>query len=138
MNNDGDGHRAGAGTGVEASKRTQDGNEDGAGTGQRTGVGTGGRTQYRNEDGNGDGSERSSGDGNGNGGWNGDRDRDGDGRRIMCRTKAQGRQVRDSIWEGGGEAYTRKKSHKSCRRDVGNGRDLGGNRRNVDKKVLFQ
>ena len=31
--------------------------------------------------------------------------------------------------EGGREAKKRKKRHKSCRRDVGNGGDLGGKRK---------
>ena len=31
-----------------------------------------------------------------------------------------------------------KKPHKSCRRDVGNGGDLGGTRKSVDKKGLVQ
>ena len=34
----------------------------------------------------------------------------------------------NGIGEGGGEAKKRKKSYKSCRRDVGNGGDLGGKR----------
>ena len=46
----------------------------------------------------------------------------------MLRTRAQGREARDRIGEGGGEAKKRKKPHKSCRRDVGNGGDMGGNR----------
>ena len=33
------------------------------------------------------------------------------------------------IGEGGGEAKKRKKPHKSCRRHVGNGGDLGGKRK---------
>ena len=40
--------------------------------------------------------------------------------------------------EGGEEAKKRKKLYKSCGRDVGNGRDSGGNRKNVDKKALVQ
>ena len=32
----------------------------------------------------------------------------------------------DRIGEGGGEAKKRMKPHKSCRRHVGNGGDLGG------------
>ena len=42
------------------------------------------------------------------------------------------------IREGRGEAKKRKKKHRGCRRDVKNGGDLGGNRKNVDKKVLVQ
>ena len=34
----------------------------------------------------------------------------------------------DGIGEGGSEAQKRKKVHKSCRRDVGNGGNLGGKR----------
>ena len=65
-NNDGNGDRDGVETGVEASKRTQDGDGDGAGTGAGTGVETRGRTQDGNGDGSGDGNESSSGDGKGN------------------------------------------------------------------------
>ena len=73
--------------------------------GTRTAAGTGrdreqGRTQDRNGDGSGDINDSSSGDGNGV------EDGDGNG---------------DGIGEGGGEANKRKKPHKSCRRDVGNG-----------------
>ena len=35
----------------------------------------------------------------------------------------------DRIEEGEGVAKKRKKPHNSCRRDVGNGEDLGGNRK---------
>ena len=35
----------------------------------------------------------------------------------------------DRIGQGGGEAKKRKKPHKSCRRDVGNGGDLGVKRK---------
>ena len=62
-------------------------------------------------DGSGDGNENNSGDGNGN---------------------------EDRIEEGGREAKKRKKPHKSCRRHVGNGGDLDGKRKNVDKKGLVQ
>ena len=48
---------------------------------------------------------------------------------IMLRTGAQGREARDKIGEGGREAKKRKNSHKSCRRDVGNGAALGGNKK---------
>ena len=41
--------------------------------------------------------------------------------------------------EGAGEVKKREKLHKSCRRDMGNGRDLvGGKRKNVDEKGLVQ
>ena len=80
---------------------------------------TRGRTQYKNGDGSGDGNEISNGYGNRNG--NRDRDRN-----------------EDRIGEGGGEAKVRYKPHKSCKRDVGNGKDLGGEKKNVDKKGLVQ
>ena len=47
----------------------------------------------------------------------------------------------DRIGEGGGDAKKRKKPHESCRRDVGNEGDLGGEkkrRKNVDKIGLVQ
>ena len=69
---------------------------------------TRGQIQDENGDGRGDGNEISSGDGNG------DKDENGN---------------EDEIREGGGEAKKLKKLHKSCRRDVGNGRELGGNRK---------
>ena len=111
---DGDGAGAGTGTGVELNEGTQDGNGDGsgdgAGMGTRTGVETRRRTPDGNGDGNGgngDGSEDSSGDGNGN---------------------------EDRIGEDGREAKKRKKSQNSCRRQVGNGRDLGGKRKKCRKE----
>ena len=55
----------------------------------------------------------SSGDGNGDKGGNGDR-----------------------IGEGGGETKKRKKPHKSCRRHVGNGGDLGGKRKKRRKEKV--
>ena len=79
-----------------------DGDGDGAGT--RTGGQASKRTQNRNGNGSRDGNESSSGD------RNGDRNEDG-------------------IGEGKGEAKKRKKRHKSCRRDVGNGGDLGATRK---------
>ena len=110
---DGDGAGAGAGTGVEVNEGAQDGNgdgsRDGAGTGTGTGLETRRRTQDGNRDGNGDGSEDSSGDGNGDvDNENGNEDR---------------------IGEGGKEAKKRNKPHKSCRRHVGNGGDLGGKKK---------
>ena len=62
------------------------------------------RTQDGNGNGSGDGNESSSGDGNGGGN-------------------------EDGIGEGGGEAKKRMKPLKSCRRDVGNGGDLGGKKK---------
>ena len=44
----------------------------------------------------------------------------------------------DRIGEGGKEAKKRKKPHKSCRSDVGNGVDFGGKGKNVDKKGLVR
>ena len=105
----GTGNGAGPRTGVEASGKTHNGNgygsgdEVGTGTETRTGVGTRRRTQYRNEDGSRDGNEISNGYGNRNG--NRYRDRN-----------------EDRIREGGGEAKKRYKPHKSCKRDVGNGK----------------
>ena len=119
VNGDGDGDEAGTRTGVEASEGTQDGNGGRAGTGVRTGVETRGRTQDRNGDGSRDGNESGSGDGNG--------DEDGNANRN-----------KDGIGEGGGKAKKSKKPHKSCRRDVGNGGDLGGEKKNVEKKRLIQ
>ena len=118
---------AGTGAGVETRRRTQDGNGDGdenenssgdrngGVTGTGTGVETPGRTQDGNGDGSGDGNESSSGDGNGdeNGNGNGNEDR---------------------IGEGGGEAKKLKKPHKTCRRHVGNGGDLGGKRKTHKKE----
>ena len=108
---DGDGAGAGTGTGVEVNKGAQDGNGDGSGDGAGTGAGTGVETRRRTQDGNRDGSgngdESSSGDRNGDEDVNGNEDR---------------------IWEDGREAKKRKKTHKSCRRHVGKGVDLGGKR----------
>ena len=109
---DGAGAGAGAGAGVEVNKGAQDVNGDGGEAG--TGVETRRRTPDGNGDGNGDGSEDSSGDGNGdedNGNWNEDR-----------------------IGEGGREAKKRKKPQNSSRRQVGNGRDLGGKRKQCRKE----
>ena len=71
------------------------------------------QTQDGNGDGNGDGSEDSSGDGNG------DED-NGDG-------------SEDRIGEGRREAKKRKKSQNRCRRQVGNGGDLGGKKEKCRK-----
>ena len=99
----------------------QDGNGDGSGDGTGTGTGTGvgvgtrKRTSDGNGDGNGDGSEDSSGDGNGD-------DDNGNGNE-------------NRIGEGGREAKNRKKPQNSCRRRAGNGRDTGGKRKKVEKRV---
>ena len=116
MNGDGDGDGAETGTGTkgEVNKGVQDGNEDGSGdgvgTGMETGVETRERTQHDNCNGSRDVNGSSSGDGNG------DEDGNRDGNE-------------DGIGEGGGEAKKCKKSHKSCRRPVGNRRDLVGKRK---------
>ena len=80
---------------------------------------TRGRTRDGSEVGSGDGNESSCGN------VHGDEDRNGDGNE-------------DGIGEGGGEAKKRKEPYKSCRRHVGNGGDLGGKQKNVDKKGLIQ
>ena len=64
------------------------------------------RTQDGDGDGNGDGSEDSNGDGN----------------------EDENNGNEDRIEEGGREAKKRKKPQNSCRRQVGNGGDLGGKR----------
>ena len=63
------------------------------------------------------GNESNSGDGNG------EEDGNGNGNE-------------DRIGEGGREAKTRKKQHKTCRRHVRNGGDLGGKMKNVKKKKV--
>ena len=95
----GDGYGVGGGNG---DVNNVDG--DGAGTG--TGVEANKRAQDGNEDG--------SGDGTGTGVETRGLTQDGNG---------------DEIGEGGREAKTCKKPHMSCRRHVGNGRDLGGKRK---------
>ena len=72
-------------------------------------------------DGSVNGNESSSGDGNEDRDGNGDEDGNEDG-----------------IGEGGNEEKKRKKSHKRCRCDVGNGDNLDGKRENVHKKGLVQ
>ena len=57
-------------------------------------------------------------------GGNVDQDRNGNGEE-------------DGIGERGGEVKKRKKPHKRCRHDMGNGGDLDGKRKNVDKKGYF-
>ena len=49
-------------------------------------------------------------------------------RRIILRPRAQGREARNRIGQGGGDAKKSKQLHKSGRRHVENGGDLGGNR----------
>ena len=91
-----------------------DGDGDGAGTrtgwrrtkerkvGTGTGTGTGVETRGRTQEGNGDRSGDISKSSSGN---------------------------EDGIGEGGEEVKKRKKPHRSCRRDVGNGGYLGGKRK---------
>ena len=71
------------------------------------------RTSDGTGDGNGDGSEDSSGDGNGD--------------------KDNGNGNEDRIGKCGREAKKRKKPQNSCRRQVGNGGDLGGKRKTCRK-----
>ena len=54
----------------------------------------------------------------------------------MLGIRAQGREARDRIGEGGGEAKKCKKSLKSCRRDVGSGRDLDGKREKYRQEIV--
>ena len=115
MNGDGGGDGAGTGMGteVEANEGAQYGNEDGSEDGVGTARGRGWRVdEHRMGTGTGagTGNESSSGDGNGDEDGNGDRNEDG-------------------IGEGGREANKRKKPHRSCRRNVGNGGDLDGKRK---------
>ena len=79
-------------------------------------MGTRSRTPDGNGDGDGDGSQDCSGDGNGDGD-NGNENR---------------------IGEGGREAKKRKKPQNSCRRRARNEGDMGGKRKNVEKKRLVQ
>ena len=101
------------------NKRAQDGKEDRSGDGAGTGTGMGTETRRQKQDGNGDGSrdgnESSSGDGNG--------DEDG-----------KGNGNKDRIGEGEREAKKPRKAHRSCRRHVGTGGDLGGKRKKHRKE----
>ena len=90
----------------------------GTGAGAGTGTGTGEESRRRTPDGNGDGSEDSSGDGNG--------------------VEDNENESEDRIVEGGREVKKRKKPKHNCRRHVGNGGDLGGKRKSVEKKGLVQ
>ena len=56
----------------------------------------------------------------------------------MRRTRAQGREARDRVGEGGGEAMKRKKPQNSYRRDVENEGDLSERGKHLDRKVLVQ
>ena len=105
----GDGDEAGTGTAkkLEVNGEAQDRNEDGSGDREGAGVESPGQTKDGNGDGGGDGNESNSR------GDYGDED---------------GNVNEDIIGEGGGEVKKRKKPHKTCRRHVGNGGDLGGKR----------
>ena len=117
---DGAGAGAGTGTGVEMNERAQDGNGDrrGDGDGARAGTGTGVETRRRTTDGNGDGNGDGDGDGSeeSSGNWSGDED-NGNG---------NGNGNEDRIGQRGREAKKRIKPQSNCRRQVGNGGDLGG------------
>ena len=52
----------------------------------------------------------------------------------MRRIRAQERETKDIIGEGGGGARKRKKPQTSYRNNVENGGDLGGRRNNVDRQ----
>ena len=162
VHGDGDGAGAGTETEVEMSEGAQDGNGDGAGTGMT--VETRRRTSDGNGDGNGDGSEDSNEDGNGDeysGNRNEDRigedgreagmvtgvetrrrtpDGNGDGNGDGSEdSSVDGNGDEDSgngnrIGEGGREAKKRKKPQNSCRRHVGNERDLGEKRKTCRKE----
>ena len=56
-------------------------------------------------------------------------------RRIMLRTRVQGRETWDRIGESEGGAKKRTKPDNRCRRGVGNGGDLGGNRKKRNERV---
>ena len=111
----GNGNGVGVGTGMgteregERERGWRTTKERTMGTG--TGTGTGVETHRRTPDGNGNrnGSENSSRDGN--------RDED------------NGNGNEDRIGEGGREAKNRRKPQNNCRRNVGNGGDLGGKRK---------
>ena len=118
-------HRGG--NGFEGRERANGG---GIGGGGGNGDGNGGGNEDVNGDGNRDGTgtrtgvEANEGTQDGNGGGNGDRS--GDGNKSSSGY---------GIGEGRGEAKNCKKSHKSCRRDVGNRGDL---RKNVDEEGFAQ
>ena len=105
--------------GVTASERREGANGVGVGIGVGGGNRDGNGVRSGNGDGHGDGAGAGTGvevkgDGSGNEDSNVDGNRDED----------NGNE--DRIGEGGREAKKRKKPHKSCRRHVGNGGDIGG------------
>ena len=55
---------------------------------------------------------------------------------TMRRTRAHGREARDTIGETRGEAKKRKKPQKSYKRDVENGGDLGARRKKRRQKSI--
>ena len=62
---------------------------------------------------------------------------------VMCNlinthTHTHGNGNEDRIKERGKEVKKRKKPQNSCRRHVGNGGDLGGKWKNIEKKGLVQ
>ena len=102
---------------MEVNEGAQDGNGDGSGDGTGTGTGvTRRRTPDVNRDIIGDESEDSNGDGNGD--------------------EDNGNGNEDRIGEGGREAKKRKKPQNSCRRQMGNGRNLGGKREKCKKQKV--
>ena len=96
VNGDRDGDVAGTGTGVEIRGRI---------------------IQDGNGDGSGDGNDNSSGYGNGDG---------DDGRRIMLKTRAQGREAWGRLGESEEEAKRRKNPHKRRRSNIENGGNFQG------------
>ena len=124
------------GRGVETRRRTSDGNGDGNGDedngngnednieegGRKPRTGTGVETRRRTPDGNDDGNDDGNGDGSEDSSEDGNEDED------------NGNGDKSRIGEGGREAKKRKKLQNSCRRHVGNGRDLGGKREKCRKE----
>ena len=100
----GQGDKDGAGAGTGTGVEVNEGAQDGDGDGAGTGTGTGAGVETR----------RRTPGGNGNG----DEDNGNE----------------DRIGEGGREVKKRKKPQNSCRRQVGNGGDLGGKRKKCRKE----
>ena len=80
------------------------------------------------------GTRRRTPDGNGDGNGNGYRSEDCSGDRNEDDDNGN----ENRIGEGGREAKKRKKPQNSCRRHAGNGGDMGGKGKNVEKKGLVQ
>ena len=121
-NEDGGGAGGGTGTGVEVNEGAQDVNGDRSGDGAGAGTGTGVETRRGTSDGNGEG--------------NGDGSEDSSGYGKEDENNGNGNE--DWIGEGGREAKKRKKLQNSCGSHVKNRGDLGGKRKNVEKKGLIQ